>query len=91
MGWGGIYAVSRILKILKGNNMTTPPPRDIEFYCEYCDIDFVEMVDFGNYVKMKEGTNVYIVKERPGVMDIFVKTVVCNKCGCCSGLSLKNK
>ena len=66
---------------------TTPPPRDIKFNCRFCDKSFTEPVQWGCYVQMEEGVSVSLLQEQPGLIDLYLGTIVCATCGCCSGLS----
>lgn len=62
--------------------------RVIKFHCDFCKCDFEEEIEFGSFVDFSQGTHLEVYIERQGIKDIYSYSIVCNICGCASGLKM---
>lgn len=59
--------------------------------CSFCDdYETKVIVPFGCFLDHNLGVSAYLMKERPGQVDILLRDIFCENCGCVSGLKLKD-
>jgi len=65
--------------------------RIVALRCKYCKKDSEYRVGWGEFIRLEVGISCELLKERPGLTDKLIMDVVCEECGCVSGLDFKNK